>query len=238
MKSSWDPRSQLAQKQVLRIRGPQSLCSNHPGPGWGDCLYISRFESSPDDSWVQPSLRTNVTNHHSSWSLQKRKENRVGWAQLGLCSGHQKIHVESKQASFSRWKDFGKAKGQQQPAWQELLLQEASGTPVWCVQSESELQQDTWENEVGYASYQLTLDHSHSGTACIDGSSWCSLLQHLLLLLWVVLLFSPLSLQRIDTSPSLLCWTQRWLGHMTCFCQLSVSKNVVSLLYILKASAW
>lgn len=26
-----------------------------------------------------------------------------------------------------------------------------------------------------------------------------------------------------------LCWTQSWLGHMTCFCQVSISRNVLLL---------
>lgn len=76
------------------------------------------------------------------------------------------------------------------------------------------------------ASCELTLDHGCSGTPEVDESLECSRLQHLLLWWWTVLLFSPLALQRVDTSPAVLCWTQSWPGHMTCFCQLSISRNV------------
>lgn len=65
-----------------------------------------------------------------------------------------------------------------------------------------------WTRVDHQVSYELTLDYGCSGTPWVDESLECSRLQHLLLWWWTVLLFLPLALQRVDTSPAVLCWTQ------------------------------
>lgn len=75
------------------------------------------FQSNTGGSCVQPNWRTNVPKHHSSLPLQEIENRWMGWVHP------HSVQADSKQASFSRWKDFGKAKVQQRPVCQELLWQ-------------------------------------------------------------------------------------------------------------------